>query len=168
MPERRRIHVRGTVVFRSVSELVDELNLMRALGRSGINPARALVTGHVPSAAAWLPVEDIFTRGEDLVIQLELAGMAPDDIDVSRAGRMLTVSGERWTGLGKDGETLFSVRERFDGPFERVIELPEGTQESDVTAEIAHGLVEIIVRGGARAPESRHIGLKERSKHSSR
>jgi HSP20 family protein len=162
MPERRRIHVRGTVAFRSVSELVEELNLMRALGRRGIDPARAVVTGHAPSAAAWLPVEDIFARGRDLVIQLELAGMPPEDIHVSRAGRMLTVSGERWSGLGKDGETVFSVQERSDGPFERVIELPEGTQETDVTAEVAHGLVEIVVRGGAGEPESRPIGLQER------
>ena len=53
-------------------------------------------------------------------------------------------------------DTTYYVRERQYGSFRRTINLPEGTDRSNVTASLEDGLLEITVVGGCvarREPE---------------
>lgn len=147
--------------FRGFSDTMSELNRMWQLGRTGQDPAHheARERDH---ATAWVPAADIFARGEDLVIRIELAGMDPGDIDVSFSRGVLTVTGERRTHEGAEGATFY-VRERYFGAFRRSMNLPEGTAEEAITAEFENGLVEITVRGGAGGSGPRRIALVDRS-----
>lgn len=58
--------------FHGVTDIISEINRMRQIGRTGHAPDQADRT----QAGAWVPTTDIFVRGEDVVIQLELAGVA--------------------------------------------------------------------------------------------
>jgi len=147
--------------FEGVTDFFSEMNRMRELGRGGYE--------HGPEdrerthATAWVPATDIFANGEDLVIRVEVAGMRPEDVDITFAQGVLTVAGERRTELGTGGEDSFYVRERFYGAFRRAVTLPTGTKESQITAEIENGLVEITVRGGISGAQPRRIALRARS-----
>jgi HSP20 family protein len=148
--------------FAGVTDYFSELNRLRQRGLYG--------SGHGQEdrqrthASAWVPATDIFVRGDDLVIRVELAGVSPEEVNLGFAHGVLTVSGSRRSEIDEDGGDSFYVRERFYGEFRRAITLPEGTEPEQVSAEFADGLVEIVVRGGAQAPDGQRIEVRDRSR----
>jgi HSP20 family protein len=148
--------------FEGVTDFFSELARMRQVGTYG-NPM-----GHEGSqrthATAWVPATDIFARGEDLGIRIDLAGVHPDDVSVTFTQGVLTVSGERRTWQDTDGDDSFQIRERFYGTFRRAINLPEGTQESQISAEFEDGQLELIVTGGAAASEPARIAVRAKGR----
>jgi HSP20 family protein len=150
--------------FEGVTDFFSELGRMRSLGIRGTGEHTVEHTERT-HASAWVPATDIFARGKDLVIRVELAGVDPEDVDLRFSHGVLTVSGTRTSESDEDeGEQVeFYIRERFYGEFRRVITLPDGTDASQITAEFDDGLVEITVRGGVSAQDSTKIPLADRS-----
>jgi HSP20 family protein len=148
-----------TNLFQSFVDVMSEMNRMREVGRTGYE------TGYEDrrrtDASAWVPTADIFARGEDLVIRLELAGIAPEDIDVSFYDGVLTVSGEHPSELDED--VSFYVHECFYGFFRRSMILPASIDEGRIGAEFDNGMLEITVRDAA-ATEPRHIEIREKNR----
>ena len=114
-------------------------------------------------ATAWVPLADIFARDGDLVIRVEVAGVAPEDVSITFSGGVLTVSGVRRTELGSASTDSFYIRERPYGAFRRALTLPPGTDDAQIAAEISDGLVEITVRDGCVGVEPQRIALKDAS-----
>ncbi len=111
-------------------------------------------------ADAWTPTSEALTKGDDLVIRVELPGVKPEDIDITFMDGALTVSGQRERVAGEE-EATFYVRERYYGAFRRSMTLPSGVREDDISASIYDGVVEITVSGGGTAaPEPRRIQLR--------
>ena len=108
-----------------------------------------------------MPSTDILARGDDLVIRVELAGVDPEDVDLSFSHGVLTVAGARRAG-DDDSTAEFLIRERYYGTFRRAITLPDGTEADQINAEFDDGLVEITVQG-VRPAESTQIALADRS-----
>jgi len=111
----------------------------------------------------WIPPADILVRGDDLLVRIDLANVAADDVEVALTGAALTVSGDRHTGVA--GAETFLLRERPHGAFRRTIGLPGPVRGTAVTAELAGGLVEIRVRDGARdwRGAGREVRLRDRT-----
>jgi HSP20 family protein len=147
--------------FEGVTDFFSELARMRSLGLHGA-PEHGVETVERTHASAWVPATDILARGGDLVIRVELAGVDPDDVDLSFSHGVLTVSGTRRSGEDDD-DADFLIRERFYGAFRRAITLPEGTDADQITAEFDDGLVEVTVAGGVRPADSTRIALSDRS-----
>lgn len=144
--------------FRGFLDMASEMNRMRHIGSYGQETGQE--GRERTHATAWVPTADVFARGRDLVIRMELAGVAPADIDVSFHENTLTVSGER----GRDiDDVSFYVHERFYGVFRRSMTLPAGVDEDDISAEFDNGLVEITIEGGAVSPEPRRIEVRNRA-----
>ncbi len=148
--------------FEGVTDFFSELNRMREVGAHGRD------SGHHQDrqrthASAWVPPTDVFARDDDLVIRIEVAGLRPEDVDITLSNNVLTVSGVRRTELGTGGDDSFYIRERFHGMFRRAITLPEGTDERDIDAEFDNGLVEIVVKGGVAREAPARISLRNRS-----
>jgi HSP20 family protein len=66
--------------------------------------------GRRTHATAWVPTTDIFAIGDDLVICYELAGVRPDDVEISLSGGALTIDGER---MGEPEASEHYTRERI-------------------------------------------------------
>ena len=154
MPDRRN-------PFEGVTDFFSELARMRAIGVHGRGEHGVEATERT-HASAWVPPTDILAVGKDLMIRVELAGVAPDDIDLRFSHGLLTVSGTRRAGANDDRAEFF-IRERFYGEFRRVITLPEGTEAEQITAEFDEGLVEITVTDGVSPSDSTKIALAGRS-----
>jgi HSP20 family protein len=149
------------IPFEGVTDYFSELNRMRHTGLHGRD--QAVEDRQRTHASAWVPATDIFVQGDDLVITVELAGVSPDEVNISFAHGDLTISGNRQPSAGSDGENSFYVRERFYGEFRRAIRLPDGTQPSQIAAVFDNGLVEITVSGAAGHAETSRIELRRRS-----
>lgn len=145
--------------FRGVTDVFSEMSRMRELGRVGQEPGQeARERDH---ATAWVPIADIFAEGVDLVIQVELASLRPEDVDVTLSGGVLTISGIRQSRRSME-DTSFYARERFYGEFRRSINLPENIREDAVSAAFENGMLEVVVRGAAASvPEPRRIHIRE-------
>lgn len=147
--------------FEGVSDFFSEMARMREVGSRGYDQGhQARMRTH---ATAWVPAADIFAREGDLVIRVELAGVHPQDIEITFSQGILTVSGQRFTELGAADEDSFLVRERPYGAFRRSVTLPAATKESDISAEFVNGLTEVTVAGGASTANLRRIELHDRS-----
>jgi HSP20 family protein len=143
--------------FHGLFDTVAELNRMREFWRAGVDAPQESRT----HATAWIPRMDIFAQGDDLVMRCELAGVAREEVDISFERDALTIFGER-TGAPDVEDKAYYVRERQYGGFRRTINLPEGTDRSNVTAVLEDGLLEITVVGGCavrREPERIDISV---------
>jgi HSP20 family protein len=142
--------------FRGLMDHMSEMNRMREYIESGGQVHEPQERTH---ATAWIPTTDIFARGSDLVIRCELAGVERDDIDITLSGGVLTISGERRSELDEE-EINFYTRERSFGHFRRNMDLPEGIDRSDISADFQDGMLQVSVHGGATAvPEPQPIGI---------
>ncbi|WP_344966373.1 Hsp20/alpha crystallin family protein [Salinactinospora qingdaonensis] len=122
--------------------------------------SQAQPRGH---ADAWSPTTDIFARGNDLVIQAELPGVQPEDVEVSFSGGYLDIDGERRRGEDAD-DVIYYTSERFRGRFRREFVLPSGIDDDDISARFDEGLLEVTVRGGAGASGPSVIQVQSNSK----
>ena len=152
--------------FEGVTDYFSELNRMRQIGLHGREPgAESVQRTH---ASAWVPTADIYALENDLVIEIELPGVKPEDVSLNFAHGVLTVSGNRRPRVEDAAGDSYYVRERFYGAFRRAITLPEGTDKTQVSAVFDEGLVEITVRGAANRPDSDRIQLRKKTRKPTR
>jgi HSP20 family protein len=152
----------GRNVFEGVSDFFTELNRIRETAVHGYGPgAEHRERTH---ATAWVPATDIFAHENDLVIRVEVSGVTPEDVAITFAAGALTISGVRRTELGTATEDSFYIRERPYGSFRRTVTLPPGTDDSQLSAEIRNGLVEIIVQGGLTGQNPQRIAARQGSR----
>ena len=147
-------------LFGRLQGMVGEWDRMRYVGTRGYESGMEDRPWAPPSA--WVPNADIFARGKDLVVRVQLAGVGREDVEVTLGDDVLKISGERKGN--PDGEGLETyVRELFYGSFRRDVPLPSGTDGSMIDAVFDNGMVEITVKGAAedRAREPQRIEVKE-------
>jgi HSP20 family protein len=147
--------------FEGVTDYFSELSRMRHTGTHGREPG--IEDRQRTHANAWVPATDILVQGDDLVIRVEVAGVRPDDVNLSLAHGVLTVAGNRRADVQGNSDEVFYVRERFYGEFRRAVTLPDGTRPEQIIAEFDNGLVEITVRGGASTSGTSRIALRSKS-----
>jgi HSP20 family protein len=139
MPEKKR---------RPFRELFDHFAEMQRMREYAVHPGDA--GGEPPRhETAWVPTTDIFATDEDLVIRCELAGVEPDDVEISLSRGVLLIWGERDPRSDQLGDVSYYVRERRFGAFRRSITLPERVTQDRLRASLENGLLEIVVAGGA-------------------
>lgn len=138
-------------LFQGVTDFFSEMNRM-----SGVLHGRGVETQPRTESSAWAPLTDIKAHGQDLVICSELPGIVMDNIDISLANGVLSISGERQTS-----EDDYYVRERFFGKFRRAVSLPEGIGDKDIHAVLRKGLLVVTVKGGAAAAKPKAIQISE-------
>lgn len=85
---------------------------------------------------------DIFDKGDSIVIQSTVAGVSPEDLDVSITNDSVTIHGSRERKEEVE-EKNFYYKELFWGSFARSIVLPEEIEEDAAEATLKHGLLTI-------------------------
>lgn len=110
-------------------------------------------------SAEWTPAIDAFSKDGDLVIRAELAGVKPEDVDVTFANGTLTISGERKVEYESNGDGYY-VSERRYGHFRRSVALPEGVEEDKIHARFDDGVLEVTVEGAVAVTEPKRIQIE--------
>jgi len=119
------------------------------------------------AATEWAPAVDALTKDSDLVIRAELPGVKQEDVDISLHDNVLTISGERRDEQEEEERGGYHIRERRYGSFSRSLALPEGIDESKISARYEDGVLEVTVQGGAVAREPKRIQIQGPSGESS-
>jgi HSP20 family protein len=144
--------------FRELFDHFAELQRMREQFRHPAEPAEARTHD-----TAWVPTTDIFAHEDDLVIRCELAGVEPDDVEISLSRGVLWIGGERRPRPDQTGDVSYYTHERRFGPFRRSITLPESVRKDSLRASMENGLLEIQIVGGAASDGVERIEIGRRA-----
>lgn len=147
------------MVIRRWDPLQDLLHLQERMNRLFEESLSRGVTGQPALESGWTPLADVFETHESFVVQVELPGVAEDDIEVQVDGDRLTLKGERRMS-GPTRPERFHRMERSYGPFSRSFQLTEDVDPARVTGQFRDGLLRLELpkarpRGGWRASGER-------------
>lgn len=85
---------------------------------------------------------DIYNKDDTVVIQSTVAGVKPEDLDISISSDTVTIRGRR-EQQDEIREDHYYYKELFWGSFSRSVILPEEIDEEAAEATLKHGLLTI-------------------------
>lgn len=85
---------------------------------------------------------DVYQTDRDIVIQTMVAGVPPEDLDISISKEIVTIKGKREEPQGVNEEDYFH-HELYWGPFSRTILLPQEIEADEAEAMEKYGLLMI-------------------------
>jgi HSP20 family protein len=103
------------------------------------------------AAGNFVPAVDVYEDANQVVLTLEVPGIAAHEIGIELNGRSLTVKGER-KFASEQKEEHFTRMERRYGSFVRTFALPASVNTEAVQASSADGVLTITF---ARRPEAK-------------
>ncbi|MFB9069208.1 Hsp20/alpha crystallin family protein [Pseudofulvimonas gallinarii] len=92
----------------------------------------------------WAPRVDIKEENDRFLIQADIPGVDPKDIEVSMDKGILSIKGERNTEAREESERFTRV-ERARGVFYRRFALPDSADAEGIRASGRHGVLEITI-----------------------
>jgi HSP20 family protein len=110
--------------------------------------------------AHWVPNTDVYATDSGLVIKVELAGMRSDNLEITIEGNRLRVSGNRPDGC-RAPKCSFLVMEINYGPFETMLELPQGYDLGQAKAAYLNGFLRIDVPVAQAQVKSTKVPIAE-------
>ncbi|TWD84604.1 HSP20 family molecular chaperone IbpA [Kribbella amoyensis] len=115
----------------------------------------------LPSMLAWPPMMrgmriEEYADSDRYVVKAELPGLDPaKDIEVEVAQGMLTISATRQQEEHDGGRTEFHY-----GALTRRVMLPDGADDTAVTAKYESGILEVTVPISAKSAETRTVPIE--------
>ena len=96
------------------------------------------------STPAWVPPISVWESDKEILIRIDLPGVAREQVQVTSQDNVLTVSGTRRDT--SDREFRSRTRECPAGPFRRVLFIPAGLRSTEPSAEMKAGVLELRVK----------------------
>jgi HSP20 family protein len=143
--------------FRGFYDVQGEMNRMFDEVFGDVARGGGRQQGEAPSR--WAPALDALQEDGDIVVRAELPGVKPGDVDITLHNGVLTIAGERRAEERHEGSGYY-VRERRYGSFRRSMTLPQGVDESSISARFDGGVLEVRVSGAAAVQEPRRIQIE--------
>lgn len=104
--------------------------------------------------AEWNPAVDIREEPDRYLIQVDVPGVDPKDVDITLENGLLTISGERKEEKST-GDGNYQRTERFHGSFYRRFNLPDAVDADKVDARSEKGVVEITIPRSKKSKANR-------------
>ena len=92
----------------------------------------------------WQPAIDVAETESELVVNVEIPGMDPKDIDVLLSEETLFIKGEK-KQEAEEKEADYHLIERSYGTFIRSIPLPAEVQSEKISASYKNGVLTVIL-----------------------
>ncbi len=126
-------------LFDRFQEDLNRLTRNDYFGRGDIDSDNSnIVTSH------WRPAVDIKEEENRFVIQADIPGVDPKDIEVTMENGVLTLKGERSSDKEESHEGYTRV-ERVRGTFYRRFSLPDTANADNIEAKGKNGVLEIVL-----------------------
>lgn len=119
----------------SLREAIDRL-----MGESFIRPWSKLGA----SFGNETPALDMYETDDEVVVEADVPGVKPEEIDVQVAGNVLTIKGE-WKEKKKEEKASYIYWERSFGRFRRSVTLPADVDMDKAEAEFEHGVLTLTL-----------------------
>jgi len=96
------------------------------------------------ATSAWVPAVDIKEEVNQFIIEADIPGVEPKDIEISMEGGVLSLKGERRLDSREDGKDYHRV-ERSRGVFYRRFSLPDTADAEKIAASGKNGVLQIRI-----------------------
>ena len=93
----------------------------------------------------WTPAVDIREDAERFVIDADVPGVEPGDIELTMENGVLTIKGERKLETEDEGANGYRRVERVHGGFYRRFTLPDTADAEAISANGRHGVLEVVI-----------------------
>ncbi len=104
--------------------------------------------------ALWRPALDVYETGAEIVVQVDLAGVRREDLQVTVDGDLLQIRGFRAPARDDEILTLHQV-EIAAGPFERSVRLAIPFRAEAVSASLEDGYLRVRLPKRLASPRRR-------------
>lgn len=105
-------------------------------------------------SADWVPSVDLKENDKQFVINVDVPGVDPKDIEVSMENGFLSIKGERKQENEEEKDNI-RVQECFYGNFERRFRMPDTADANQIKAKNNHGTLAITIAKKAGAKPRR-------------
>ena len=106
----------------------------------------------------WSPAVDIYETATDFILTAEAPGLKSEEIDIQVIDRQLLLRGERRWESESHAEHFHRIESAY-GKFERTFNLSEGIDVEHITAELANGVLRVVLPK-RRAASEKQIEVK--------
>ena len=125
--------------FRELDDLYERVNSLWESGLAG-------------ALQHWSPLADVEETDDAYSVELDLPGVAREDIDIQLDDRQLTVSGDI---KEKERKGILHRRTRRVGRFHYTVTLPGEVNADDVTAQLHDGVLTVRIAKSERSKPRR-------------
>lgn len=94
--------------------------------------------------SGFVPTLDVLNRENEYVVDVDLPGLSPEEVDVSVRAGVLTIKGERLEKSTEEGENWLRRETRL-GRFERNLSLPKDANADEVRAAFDDGVLTVTI-----------------------
>ena len=101
--------------------------------------------GRRPSGRLWNPAADVYRIRDGWIVKVDLAGVKPDDIQVSVEGPVLHISGLRRDSTCGEGISHYQLEITYSR-FEKTIQFPSSIESASVARDYRDGLLILRLR----------------------
>jgi HSP20 family protein len=115
-------------------------------------------TGMPAPSTSEFPLVNVWMDGDRVLVTSELPGVDPKDVDISVAGKTVTLRGSRTSPDMCSTECQHRL-ERWSGNFTRSFELPFVIDQNKVEARFSRGVLQLTLPR-AEADKPRKIAIK--------
>lgn len=95
--------------------------------------------------AGWVPTVNIRETANEFAFEVELAGLKPEEVEVTCHSGVLMIRGERMDERKEGDEARYHLVERSYGSFNRSFQLPQGVDDENIEANFENGLLRVRV-----------------------
>jgi HSP20 family protein len=120
--------------FRELASLQSEMSRLM----------NGLFEGPGRQTQSWIPALDVWETDNELVYAFDLPGIPEEKISLEVQDGTLTVSAEREKEHEESGDRFYRFERRY-GSFSRAVGLPQGVEESKISASYKDGVLEVHV-----------------------
>jgi len=128
------------------------------------DPFREMLPSVAMPEPAFSPAFEIKETKDGYVFKADLPGVAETDLEITRTGNRLGISGKRESEHEDKGDTFYAY-ERSYGSFTRTFTLPDGIDGEHTHADLKDGVLTVVV---PKLPEAQpqKIAIKPQAKKS--
>lgn len=99
---------------------------------------------------------DVYEQGDDVVADINLPGVDPDDVEVKIDKNMLTISGTHEEKKEKQNKN-YTYRERRFGSFRRSVRLPKLVDDESTEAAYKDGVLKVTMPKREQETDDGHL-----------
>jgi len=111
-----------------------------------------------PEAQSFYPAVDILNEEDNIILNVELPGVAKENISVNIDERILTIKGERNAKSDEKTDNYYR-RERVYGEFKRSFSLSDDIMTDEVSADFKDGILKVILKRDNTKKETKQITI---------
>jgi HSP20 family protein len=95
----------------------------------------------ISSTGVKTPVHDVLETDKEYVIEIQLAGVTRENIEINVDENMLTIKAER----KKIEDQKFNRNQTYFGKYEKSFNLPENANKEEINASLSDGILKIVI-----------------------